>query len=105
VGYKSEDNAFTAGLLHDIGKNVLDKVMHDEFMKALQSSRDESRPLWEAERQYCGVDHAYVGGLLAEIWNLPSDLRFAVCTRPMNFAARLAWAPAGILVLRPCEAK
>ena len=78
VGYKSEDNAFTAGLLHDIGKNVLDKVMHDEFMKALQASRDTGKPLWEAEREYCGVDHAYVGGLMAETWNLPADLKIAI---------------------------
>lgn len=78
VGYKSEDNAFTAGLLHDIGKSVLDRIEHDGFLKALQSSHDKKRPLWEAEREYCGVDHAYVGGLLSEIWNLPADLRIAV---------------------------
>jgi putative nucleotidyltransferase with HDIG domain len=78
VGYKSEDNAFTAGLLHDIGKNVLDRIDHDGFMKALQDSHDHKRPLWEAERQYCGVDHAYVGGQLAEIWYLPADLKLAV---------------------------
>jgi putative nucleotidyltransferase with HDIG domain len=78
VGYKSEDNAFTAGLLHDIGKNVLDKIEHDGFAKALRVSHDEKVPLWEAEQKYCGVDHAYVGGLLAQIWNLPLDLRIAV---------------------------
>jgi len=78
VGYKSEDNAFTAGLLHDIGKSVMDKVMHDEFMHALQASRDRQKPLWEMEREFCGVDHAYVGGLMAEMWNLPRDLKEAV---------------------------
>ena len=78
VGYKSEDNAFTAGLLHDIGKNVLDRIDHDGFTRALQDSHDSKRPLWEAEREYCGVDHAYVGGQLAEIWYLPGDLKVAV---------------------------
>ena len=78
VGYKSEDNAFTAGLLHDIGKSVLDRIEHDGFMRALQASHNDKRPLWEAEREYCGVDHAYVGAQLAEIWNLPEDLRVAV---------------------------
>ena len=78
IGYKSEDNAFTAGLLHDIGKSVLDKVMHEEFMKALQYSKQYEKPLWEAEQKFCGVTHTYVGGLLAEIWNLPTELKFAM---------------------------
>jgi putative nucleotidyltransferase with HDIG domain len=78
VGYKSEDNAFTAGLLHDIGKNVLDRVDHDNFHQALKRSQEQGKPLWQAERDFCGVDHAWVGGQLADIWNLPSDLRIAV---------------------------
>lgn len=78
VGYKSEDNAFTAGLLHDIGKNVLDRHEHEGFMLALKDSKEKGRPLWESEREFCGVDHAAVGGMLAEIWNLPSELKQAV---------------------------
>lgn len=78
VGYKSEDNAFTAGLLHDIGKSLLDRAAHDDFMRAIQISKDQGLRLHVAERQVFGLDHADVGGRLVEIWNLPADLRAAV---------------------------
>jgi putative nucleotidyltransferase with HDIG domain len=78
VGYKSEENAFTAGLLHDIGKSLLDKVDHEGFMQAIEKSRESSRPLWDTERELFGLDHAALGGRLAEIWNLPQELRHAI---------------------------
>jgi putative nucleotidyltransferase with HDIG domain len=78
VGYKSEENAFTAGLLHDIGKSLLERVDHVSFLAAIEASRDGSRELWLVEQDLLGVDHAAVGGRLAEIWNLPQDLRLAI---------------------------
>lgn len=78
VGYKSEENAFTVGLLHDIGKSLLDKVDHDGFMQALEKSKATQAPLWKVERELFGLDHAALGARLAEIWNLPSDLRLAI---------------------------
>ena len=78
VGYKSEENAFTVGLLHDIGKSLLERVDHAAFLSAIEVSRTESRPLWMVEQDMLGVDHAAVGGRLAEIWNLPQDLRLAI---------------------------
>jgi putative nucleotidyltransferase with HDIG domain len=78
LGYKSEENAFTAGLLHDIGKSLLERMDHAGFMGAIEASRDRQAPLWKMEQELLGVDHAVVGGRLAEIWNLPSDLRHAI---------------------------
>jgi putative nucleotidyltransferase with HDIG domain len=78
VGYKSEENAFTAGLLHDIGKSLLERVDHAAFIACIEASREGKRPLWEVEQERLGVDHAALGGRLAEIWNLPSDLRNAI---------------------------
>ena len=78
VGYKSEDNAFTAGLLHDIGKSLLDKVDHDGFMQAIEKSRDTGKALWQVERELFGLDHAALGEHLAEIWNLLLELRQAI---------------------------
>jgi putative nucleotidyltransferase with HDIG domain len=78
VGYKSEENAFTAGLLHDIGKSLLERVDHLAFLSAIEASRLDGKPLWIAEQEILGVDHAAVGGRLAEIWNLPQDLRLAI---------------------------
>jgi HD-like signal output (HDOD) protein len=78
MGYKSEENAFTAGLLHDIGKSLLDKVDHEGFLKAIEKSRDTGRPLWDVERELFGLDHAALGEYMGEIWNLPQELRLAI---------------------------
>lgn len=78
LGYKSEENAFTAGLLHDIGKNVLDRTAHDEFSRAVDMSHAKARPLWECEQEVLGIDHAALGARLAETWNLSHDLRIAI---------------------------
>lgn len=78
LGYKSEENAFTAGLLHDIGKSLLDRLDHAGFIGAIEASRERGAALWRMEQERLGVDHAAVGGRLAEIWNLPADLRQAI---------------------------
>ena len=78
VGYKSEENAFTAGLLHDIGKSLLERVDHAAFIACIEASRETKRALWEVEQERLGVDHAALGGRLAENWNLPGDLRGAI---------------------------
>jgi len=78
IGYKSDENAFTAGLLHDIGKSLLERMDHASFLAAIEMSRAQSRPLWMVEQELLGVDHAVIGGRLAEIWNLSHDLRVAI---------------------------
>ncbi len=54
VGYKSEENAFTAGLLHDIGKSLLDKVDHEGFMQACiqKSQPGEAGPCGRWSRSF-----------------------------------------------------
>ncbi|MFC1734525.1 HDOD domain-containing protein [Candidatus Hydrogenedentota bacterium] len=72
------EEAFIAGLLHDIGKLVFSQYMFDDFDKALTLAEIENRPLHEAEKQVIGVDHAEIGGALAEKWNLPENLISAI---------------------------
>jgi putative nucleotidyltransferase with HDIG domain len=65
--------AYTAGLLHDIGKVVLDQHVDAGwplFYRQLQNGSG----LCELERLHLGMDHPTAGRLLAERWNLPSIL-------------------------------
>ena len=63
---------FIVGLLHDIGKVVLDQFFNDSFQKALAVAKDLEKPrLYLAERQVIGLDHGEVGGMLLERWNFP----------------------------------
>lgn len=67
--------AFTAGLLHDIGKVILLQYLDSDFAQALAQSRSRGMELWESEREVLGVDHGQIGAWLAEHWRLPRSLQ------------------------------
>lgn len=66
--------AFTAGLMHDIGKLVLGEVLTPELLAAVRSGVKAGRSQCEAEREVLGADHAQVGGALLEAWRMPPAL-------------------------------
>ena len=68
------DEAFSAGLLHDVGKIILEQHLHKKFEQALEKSAASGTPLYECEQEIIGVDHAQIGGKLAEKWKLPKEL-------------------------------
>ena len=71
--------AYTCGLLHDIGKVVLSRVMDSSHRQKLQALLDTgSVEFIEAERRVIGVDHAEVGGCLLAKWGLPQLIVEAV---------------------------
>lgn len=65
---------FSAGLLHDIGKVALDSIYPKAVSEIVTRARDERRPVRAIEKEVFGLDHAEVGGVLAEHWNLPTAL-------------------------------
>ncbi len=65
---------FTAGLLHDIGKIVLGTFGEVDPAPILELAETEQTGLVSAERRILGIDHAEVGALLLESWNLPAYL-------------------------------
>ena len=69
---------FESGLLHDIGKVVLDVLYPNRFREAAEKASTEQRRLTELETELFGADHAWVGGLLVEHWNLPPTIVQAV---------------------------
>ncbi len=70
------DAVFTAALLHDIGELVLFNRLPKESQEALLLVQDsvDDLPIYQAERQAMGLDHAEVGGELARQWKLPPML-------------------------------
>jgi putative nucleotidyltransferase with HDIG domain len=65
------DRAFTAGLLHDLGKLAAASFFGEQFGEALRRARQEQRPLPETELEVIGITHAELGSFLAEWWALP----------------------------------
>ena len=68
-----EDLAYTAGLLHDIGKTVFSELIKEYSDKVIEYCRKyESRDHFDAERELVGLDHADAGIIVANEWKLPS---------------------------------
>ncbi len=63
--------AFVAGLLHDLGKLFLCSRVREEYGKAVSRAAAEGIPLYRAERDLIGYDHAEVGCRLLEHWKIP----------------------------------
>jgi HD-like signal output (HDOD) protein len=82
--------AFTAGMLHDIGKLLLAANLPDEFKQALTKARQDRTPLWEAEQSVLGVTHAELGAYLLGIWGLPVPIIEAVALHhlPARFLSK-----------------
>lgn len=74
------DNAYAAGLLHNIGIIIEDQFLHQEFQAALERRNSESIDLPEAESAVLGFTHARVGAALAGHWDLPDELVAAIGT-------------------------
>lgn len=73
-----EPVAFTAALLHDIGKLVLSTSLEGAYKEVLAKTEGSHLSLLEAEKAILGVEHAEVGGRLLARWNLPENLVSAV---------------------------
>lgn len=72
------DEAFTAGILHDIGKLVMNQYLHDEFEAAASTATAKGIPLERAEDEVFGFSHPELGKRLAEVWRLPQALCDAI---------------------------
>lgn len=68
------EDAFSAGLLHDIGKLVLLETVPDEYIEAQRLAREKGIPAWLSETQFIGCDHAEAGAYLLARWGLPQEL-------------------------------
>jgi len=68
------EELFVSGLLHDIGKIVEMMFLPDEFANVVAAVNKENILMTTAENKVLGFNHAEVGKLLVEKWNLPVKL-------------------------------
>jgi putative nucleotidyltransferase with HDIG domain len=72
------EDAFTAGLLHDIGKVVLANYFPDELGLILETQNTAGLSFLQAEQKVDSCPHALIGGHLAGRWMLPEPLVDAI---------------------------
>lgn len=75
---KMADEAFTSGLLHDIGQIILATKRTQEFGDVLRRVQETGEMLIEVEKEVFGATHAEVGGYLMELWGLPDVVTEAI---------------------------
>ena len=72
------NDAYTGGLLHDVGKIILDpyvlerKAAFDDFMK------DETKMVLDAEKAILGFDHAEIASDICRKWHIPENVTLAI---------------------------
>lgn len=93
--YPNPEEAYVSGLLHDIGKLLLDQVVLSDYNTIVDAVQKYKIPLWQVEEKMIGIDHARVGGLIAEHWNFPVVLVDAIrCHHAPSFARTNQQLPA-----------
>jgi putative nucleotidyltransferase with HDIG domain len=73
VGYPRVSVAFTGGLLHDLGKIVLDVFLRKRYQE-VRARVEQGATFQDAERDVFGVEHADLGARIAEKWGFPEGL-------------------------------
>ena len=74
AGFKKPTEAFLSGLLHDIGKAVINNSYPTQYQKLMSRVLMEGLDFAEAEEAEFGFNHLDVGGLLARKWNFPEEM-------------------------------
>lgn len=66
-----KDVAYTAGIMHDIGRIALATTMPLSYARVVETGADQPHDLLHAEWESCGIDHCQAGRELVTAWNLP----------------------------------
>jgi len=89
IGLKDTGTPFVAGLLHDVGKVILDTYFNAEYQRVIEEMLDEGRSAVDVETDVLNIDHAEVGGWMATRWKFPDTL-----VTPITFHHNLLGTPA-----------
>lgn len=71
IGYPDQEQAYIAGIIHDIGEVFLSNFLRDEFQAVLDSIKDKPVKLVDAEALQLGTSHCEIGLCMARKWNFP----------------------------------
>ena len=97
AGFMDKDLAYTAGILHDVGRFALGVIQPKEYAAMLGAHRGSAATMLEAERELFGWDHCETGRKLIVDWRLPSDFDAIVCDHHGLRRADGCWSMAELI--------
>ena len=74
LGYPKSGEAFTAGLLHDLGIAIIQLYFNNEYNKIYKIVNSGKASFLDAEMEVLNTTHQEIGNLLVERWNLPKTI-------------------------------
>ncbi len=84
--YNLHEDAYVAGLLHNVGMTLLNNLDANRYQACLELQEDGMDTL-RAEEELFGVDHAQLGSALAKKWEIDRCFREAISSYPAPWAA------------------
>lgn len=78
TGGRNQENSFTAGLIHDVGRILMANLYPERFSKVLLTMNEEQITLKASEARHFPLQHDAIGGYLALRWNLPAIFRKSI---------------------------
>lgn len=75
---QEDTTLYTAALLHDVGKIIMGEFVRDEMKKIWLLVELQKMSFLEAEETVLGINHADLGGKIAEQWNFPIEITEAI---------------------------
>jgi putative nucleotidyltransferase with HDIG domain len=78
IGFSNVLTVYTAALLHDIGKTVLNLYVNTYFDLIINLLRSKQLRFLDAEREVLGIDHQQLGAIIARHWRFPAEVVMAI---------------------------
>ena len=72
---------FSAGFLEDFSVPIIAASKGNEYADIYEKSTDGTKPLHELEQEQFGWDHAELGALVCNEWDLPEEIAAAISTQ------------------------
>lgn len=72
------DDSFIVGLLHDIGKCVIESKLPGIVPEIVKLKTESEQTFEEVERKVLGIDHSEIGATVCRKWNFPEELEKAI---------------------------
>lgn len=80
----SPEDAFMAGLLHDMGKIIMLKYFQEAFAGILRTQQEDHSSFYDAELKTDAIGHVQIGSYLAKKWQFPDAIVESIASHHMN---------------------